>query len=446
MQLSWGYAPPLIVAAALDFRVFDLLDQSPKTVGELAAKTGASARGLLAILNALVGLDLLTRRAERYALTPESAAFLVSTKPTYRGGGFQHMVRQALPPWMQLSETVRTGHPAANRSQEETGAEFFAELVGASESSQLIHGIDLARPEHERHDSHMSTWKLHDFPTHWVDPLGSTFESQVLGLGGLVSGRVRVDIGSSTMSCGKSEFLYQGPGPSFVTTHWSTVLAAGAMSSRDADEALERLCRAYWFPLYAFVRRKGYSPHEAEDLTQGFFARFVEKRYLDQMAPEKGKFRTFLLCSLNHFLANEWDKSQRLKRGGDLTFLPLETTHAEERYGIESEAETPERAFDRRWAEAMLQIVLRRLRAEFDESRQPCRFDQLKTFLPGEPDADAYAVVAQRLQVSPQGVKSAVHRLRRRFRDLFREEIAHTVATRAEIDEELRYLVQLMTS
>jgi RNA polymerase sigma-70 factor (ECF subfamily) len=237
-----------------------------------------------------------------------------------------------------------------------------------------------------------------------------------------------------------------GRSGSFTTTHWSTVLAAGGSSSPQATEALERLCRTYWFPLYAFVRRKGYGPHEAEDLTQGFFARFLEKRYLDDVAPSKGRFRTFLLCSLNHFLANEWDKSQRLKRGGDWAFLPLETTHAEERYGLESEAETPERDFDRRWAEAMLEIVLRRLRAEFDDTAQPSRFDELKPFLLGKPDAGAYAGLAQRLQLSEQGVKSAVLRLRRRFRDLVREEIAHTVATRAEIDEELRYLVELMTT
>jgi len=189
----------------------------------------------------------------------------------------------------------------------------------------------------------------------------------------------------------KPESLYQASGQAFATTHWSTVLAAGAAPSTQAAEALERLCRTYWYPLYAFVRRKGYSPHEAEDLTQGFFARFLEKCYLEGVAPDKGKFRTFLLCSLNHFLANEWDKSQRLKRGGDRTFLPLETTHAEERYGIESEAGTPERAFDRHWAEAMLELVLRRLRTEFEDTDQPSRFDELKPFLLGEPGSPGSA-------------------------------------------------------
>ncbi len=245
----------------------------------------------------------------------------------------------------------------------------------------------------------------------------------------------------------QSEPAPEAPGQWFATTHWSTILAAGSAASPQAADALERLCRTYWYPLYAFVRRKGYGPHEAEDLTQSFFARFLEKRYLDGVAPEKGRFRTFLLCSLSHFLANEWDKSQRLKRGGGLTFLSLETTHAEERYGVEAaDARTPERAFDQRWAETMLDLVLRRLRAEFGDTRQLSRFDELKPFLLGEPDAAAYATVAARLQISEQGVKSAVHRMRRRFRELFREEIAHAVARRADIDEELRYLVELMTS
>jgi RNA polymerase sigma-70 factor (ECF subfamily) len=249
------------------------------------------------------------------------------------------------------------------------------------------------------------------------------------------------------MTSAQPEFLHEGAGRAFATTHWSTVLAAGATTSPHAAAALERLCQTYWYPLYAFVRRKGYGPHEAEDLTQGFFARLLEKRDLSSVAPDKGKFRSFLLCSLNHFLANEWDKSQRLKRGGGIAFSPLETTGAEDRYTLETpESDMPERAFDRRWAEAMLAVVLTRLRAEFDDASRPSRFDELKPYLLGERGADAYAAVARRLQLSEQGVKSAVHRLRRRLRELFREEIAHTVATRAEIDEELRYLVELMTT
>ncbi|HTL57149.1 MAG TPA: sigma-70 family RNA polymerase sigma factor [Candidatus Limnocylindrales bacterium] len=233
----------------------------------------------------------------------------------------------------------------------------------------------------------------------------------------------------------------------FITTHWTAVITAGDSAAPGAREALEKLCQIYWYPLYAFIRRKGYPPQEAEDLTQSFFARFLEKRYLHDVAPEKGRFRTFLLCSLNHFLANEWDKSQRLKRGGGLTFLPLETPHAEDLYNRDqTQSDSPENAFDRHWAARMLEVVLSRLRAEFDGPGHLERFSELKPFLLGEPNADGYAAIAARLQLSEQGVKSAVHRLRQRFRELFREEISSTVATRAEIDEELRYLVRLMTS
>ena len=232
----------------------------------------------------------------------------------------------------------------------------------------------------------------------------------------------------------------------FATTHWSVVLTAGDRSSEHTAECLERLCRTYWYPLYCFVRRKGYAPCEAEDLTQGFFARFLEKQYLKDVSPEKGRFRTFLLCSLNHFLANEGDKAKRIKRGGEMIFLPLETTNAEQRYDLDAQdAHTPELGFDRRWAQTILELVLRRLRSEFEMTGKSARFAELKPFLLGDAKADEYAAIARRLQMTEQGVKSAVHRLRQRFRELFREEIAHTVATRAEVDEELRYLVQLMT-
>jgi DNA-directed RNA polymerase specialized sigma24 family protein len=232
----------------------------------------------------------------------------------------------------------------------------------------------------------------------------------------------------------------------FTTTHWSVVLAAGATASPAGTEALERLCRTYWYPLYSFVRGKGYSHEEAEDTTQSFFALFVAKHYLRDVAREKGKFRTFLLGSLCHFLANEWDRSQRLKRGGGATHLPLDTVAAEELYGREpATSASLEENFDRRWAETLVALALARLRQDFESAGKRDRFDELKPFLLGEPEAEAYAAVADRLGMSEQGVKSAVHRLRRCFREVVREEIAHTVATRAEVDEELRYLIQLMT-
>ena len=190
---------------------------------------------------------------------------------------------------------------------------------------------------------------------------------------------------------------------------------------------------------------KGYPPPEAGvDPASSLVAR---KHSLQDAAREKGKFRTFLLSAVTHFLANEHDKSQRLKRGGGFTFLPLETAHAEELFNQEQwNTISPETAFDRSWAARMSEVVLARLRAEFQGHEQQIRFAELKPFLLGEPGADAYVAVAARLQISEQGVKSAVHRLRQRFVALFREEISQTVATRAEIDEELRYLVRLMTS
>jgi RNA polymerase sigma-70 factor (ECF subfamily) len=165
----------------------------------------------------------------------------------------------------------------------------------------------------------------------------------------------------------QSESTTDSKAAGFRTTHWSVVLAAGDCASPDAAEALERLCRSYWYPLYAFVRRKGYPHHDAEDLTQGFFARFLEKRYLDEVAAEKGRFRTFLLCSLSHFLANAWDMSQRLKRGGGATHVPLDTVDAEERYRLEpNPSGTLEDSFDRAWAETLLSLALARLRGDFE--------------------------------------------------------------------------------
>jgi DNA-directed RNA polymerase specialized sigma24 family protein len=235
----------------------------------------------------------------------------------------------------------------------------------------------------------------------------------------------------------------------FNTTHWSVVLAAGDTSSPDADDALAKLCQTYWYPLYSFARRKGYSTEEAEDLTQGFFAQFLEKRFLKSVAREKGRFRSFLLSALSHFMANEWDKSQTLKRGGRHTHRSLDTVQAEDRYAHDLSSRPalePGEAFDLSWAETLLAIVLDKLRTEFERGGKGERFDTLKPFLLGEPAEGDYAVVAAQSKLSQQGVKSAVHRLRQRFRELVRLEIGHTVATSAEIDEELRYLIVLMTA
>jgi RNA polymerase sigma-70 factor (ECF subfamily) len=227
----------------------------------------------------------------------------------------------------------------------------------------------------------------------------------------------------------------------FRTTHWSVVLLAGAQTSPRSEEALERLCRTYWYPLYAYVRRRGYDAHTAQDLTQGFFERVIERNYFGDADARRGRFRTFLLASLNHFLANEWDKSQRQKRGGGRAFLSLDDQEAEERYRLEpADTTTPEYAYDRRWAETVLDVVFGKLRREIDGEGKTGRFDTLKGFLTAGGEQTSYADAAARLGVSETGVRSAVSRLRQRFRELIRAEIADTVNAPSEVDEEIRHL------
>ena len=236
------------------------------------------------------------------------------------------------------------------------------------------------------------------------------------------------------------------PGPDFLTTHWSVVLRAGDLASPRREQALETLCRAYWYPLYAYVRRCGYAEEEAKDLTQGFFLRLLEKNYLGDVDTRRGRFRTFLLTSLGHFLANEWDKTRAQKRGGDVQFLSLDAVDAEGRYRLEPvDGSTPETIFERRWAEAVLEAVLARLRREFDEPGRGRRFDDLKPFLLGKDAGVAYAEVATRLGVSETGARSVVHRLRKRFRELVREEIAQTVSGPEEVDAEILHLFQVLS-
>ena len=220
----------------------------------------------------------------------------------------------------------------------------------------------------------------------------------------------------------------------FVPTRWTVVLAAGHAESPHARRALEELCQAYWYPLYAYVRRRGYGAHEAEDLTQDFFARLLAKNYLADVEREKGKFRSFLLASLKHFLANEWDRAHAQKRGGVQTILSLD---AETRYRAEPADElTADKLLDRQWALALLDQVLTRLEVETDAKQ----FATLKRFLTADKDKIPYSEAAGKLGTSEGAVKVAVHRLRKRYRLLLREEIAHTVASPAEIDEEIRHL------
>jgi len=225
------------------------------------------------------------------------------------------------------------------------------------------------------------------------------------------------------------------------------VLTAGHGSSPQAGRALEELCRAYWYPLYAYVRRRGHSPHEAEDLTQEFFARLLAKNYLAAVDREKGKFRSFLLASLKHFLANEWDRARAAKRGGGQPHLSLDIQTAETRYRSEPADDlTAEKLLDRQWALALLDQVLSRLQAEFVADGKKKQFDELKVWLTEGKGATSYAEAAAKLGTTEGAVKVAVHRLRRRYRELLREEISHTVATPAEIEEEIRHLFAAFAS
>jgi len=233
----------------------------------------------------------------------------------------------------------------------------------------------------------------------------------------------------------------------FTTTHWSLVVAAGETSSPRSVAAMEDLCRTYWYPLYAYVRRKGYSPEDAEDLVQDFFARFLERHYLANADPGRGKFRSFLLTSLQHFLVNEWRKSRAQKRGGGAFFEGWDENQTEHRYLAEhAEAYTPEMLFEKRWALALLDQVLLRLRAEFAAAGKEAQFEHLRLVLWGDKTDLSYAELAVRAGLTEGALKVAVHRMRQRYRDLLRAEVAKTVASRVEVDEELRHLISMVSS
>ncbi len=233
----------------------------------------------------------------------------------------------------------------------------------------------------------------------------------------------------------------------FATTHWSMVLAASREELPGARDALDQLCRTYWYPIYAYVRRRGYGREDAQDLTQEFFAQLLRKNYPARADRAKGKFRTFLLHTLKEFLADQRQRAATLKRGGDRTFISLDQESLEDRYRLEIPDElTPEKLFERRWAQTVLDRALARLRREFVAAGKEAAYAVLQSFEPGEQSSLSYAEAAIRLGVSESAVKSMIHRLRQRHRDLVREEIAQTVPTTAEIDEELRYLVSVLRS
>jgi RNA polymerase sigma factor (sigma-70 family) len=227
----------------------------------------------------------------------------------------------------------------------------------------------------------------------------------------------------------------------FATTHWSVVLSAGRPESARYQQALEALCRTYWFPLYAYLRRHGFDAQKAEDHIQAFFASLLEKRGLRLADPKRGRFRSFLLTALKHFLANEHARAQAQKRGGGRKILSLDIENAENQYIREPRDElSPEKLFERSWALAVLDRTMARLQAEAAAAKKQKLFDCLKVYLTAEKNAISYNEMAANLKMTEGAVKVAVHRLRQRYRDLLRDEIAQTVTTEEQINEEIRDL------
>jgi RNA polymerase sigma-70 factor (ECF subfamily) len=229
----------------------------------------------------------------------------------------------------------------------------------------------------------------------------------------------------------------------FATTRWSQVIAACGVSP-EADTALAELCEAYWYPVYVFIRRSGHSVADAEDLTQGFFTRVLEKHYLSDARPERGRFRSFLLTSARNFLSNERDWRQTLKRGGRQVHVPLDFGDGEDRYQLEpADGLTPERVYERRWTLAVLDKAMARLCSNYDETGRRDLFARLKPYLVGEEPA-SYRELADALRVSEGSLRVAVHRLRKEFKATLRDAIAETVERDEEVDDELRYLLTVV--
>lgn len=232
----------------------------------------------------------------------------------------------------------------------------------------------------------------------------------------------------------------------FATTHWTVVLAGGQTNYPAAAQALEKLCRAYWYPLYVFVRRQGYPCHDAQELTQEFFSRLIEKNYLRDVAREKGKFRSFLLAAMKHFLANERKRAGRLKRGGGHGFVSLDREDAEARFLAEpATEETPEKTYEQRWATTVMEQALSQLRVEWVDAGKSEQFEQLKTFLSNEPAEGEYPQVAAKLNVTTGTLAVAVHRMRQRDGECVREVIAQSVAHPTDVEEEMRHLFAVLT-
>jgi RNA polymerase sigma factor (sigma-70 family) len=233
----------------------------------------------------------------------------------------------------------------------------------------------------------------------------------------------------------------------FGTTRWSLVLGAGRPCSQEAGAALAELCQRYWYPLYAYVRRRVGDVSEAQDLTQEFFARLLEKNTLAAASRERGRFRAFLLGAMKNFLANEWDKAKALKRGGGRPPISLALDTAESKLTLEPAHElTPEKLYERQWALTLLELVVERIEAEYSAAGKARQFALLKPALTGNRAAIDYAAAAAALEMSEDAVRQAAHRLRRRYREILREELLQTVADPAEVDDEIRSLFTTLGS
>jgi RNA polymerase sigma factor (sigma-70 family) len=231
----------------------------------------------------------------------------------------------------------------------------------------------------------------------------------------------------------------------FRTTHWSVVIAAGDSASPAAQEALSKLCKTYWYPVYAYVRRRGYSPHDAQDLTQEFFSKLLRSHYFALADRKKGKFRSFLISSLKNFLSHEWDKAHTQKRGGGIRFISIDEEDLENRYKNEpADNLTADVLYDRHWALTVLEQVLQKLRKEYEEDGKLNLFKEIEPALTGESKLPGYSEIGKKLGMTEGAVKVAVFRMRKRFGELLREEIANTVSTPEEVEEELRCLLEAL--
>jgi RNA polymerase sigma factor (sigma-70 family) len=262
---------------------------------------------------------------------------------------------------------------------------------------------------------------------------------------GRLDALIEVDLGMSPSEFESSDEATSRPQGLFATTHWSVVVNAAELGSPGASEALEKLCRTYWYPLYAYVRRAGYSSEDAQDLTQDFFAHLLAKGYLSLANRSRGKFRSFLLTSLKHHLANEYHHRTRAKRGGGAQLVWLDGLSAEARFAAEpTETNNPETLYERRWALTLLETSLCRLREEYQAQGRAAVFQALKDYVWGEKNSATYAEIAAQLGLTEEAVKKVVQRLRLRLRVLLRAEIAQTVTVLGDVEGELRHLAQLL--